>query len=487
MTDNVTVPQFVDATASRILTALTEPPTPEASSGLEDIWLPVHALMAHVRSLDRNEGAVQAQQHGMIRDGCFLMPSPFPDRSHDVCTWSWFHEFQFYYEFDAGPHGRYFWISGMLDRGFRLDTIWFPARHVAVANCPSQMDDGRLARFMQKLAQAPVKLVTVPPWTEMPRSAVVGFPHFMHMLWNELPALDRLVSAGLPGGTLPAVFSIAVQHEPFGPMPELFPELAPWMQPLRYEEVPAWNAAHGLVLGLGSWSVTRETQDRVLRVARRYTSAEALAQQAAFKASYDPVFWVSVKPPKRTVSDQPAMLAGLIRILRAEYPGAGFILDGASLPWDFPGNPNYPPWFHSNSQAAVGESGVIISTILAMLDDGREHVVVLNGLGACDEAAWGGTATFYVCHGGTMQNKIGWLHRIPGFVHSNTAFMQSIRAAPSPVVDAPTCHYASTDLIRDDDPACYSPHELARKDQNYSLTSLARFADEVKAAFLTSR
>lgn len=484
--DDMIRTQAGEAAVTRVLPALPGPPAAEADPSLADVWLPVHTLMAHLRSFDKNESAVQAQQHGIIRDGCFLMPSPFTERPSDLCSQSWFHEYQFYFEFDAGSHGRYFWISSLLDRGFRLDTIWFPDRCVAVANYPSQMDGGRLERFAQKLAQGPAKPAAAPPWTKVPRSAVVGFQHFMHMLWNELPALDRLATTGLPGNASPAIFSIAVQHEPFGPMQELFPELAPWMRPLAYEDMPDWNATHGMVLGLGSRSITHGTQDRVLRVAKHYTGSDTLALQEAFKAAHDPVFWVSVKPPKRTLADQPAMLAGLIRILRAEHSNAGFILDGASLPWDFPRSPNYPPWFHSVSQTAVSGSSVIISMVMEMLDDIREHVVTLNGLGACEEATWGGIATFYVCHGGTMQNKIGWLHRIPGFVHSNLAFMRSICAAP-PVVDGPACYYASADLIRDDNVALYSTQDLARKDQNYSLASLEYFVDEVRAAFYASR
>ncbi len=455
--------------------------------GLEDIWLRLHDLLTHLRLTRLDEGAVQSQQRGMIRDGCFLMPSPFADRLADLCCRSWSHEFQFYYEFDAGPHGTYFWISSMLDRGFSLDAAWFPSRQVAVTNYPSQLDAGRLERFSQVLAQAPFKPAWPAPWINVPRSAVVGFQHFMHMLWNELPALDRLAGAGLPGTAPPSTFSIAVRHEPFGPMHELFPELAPWMQALRHEDVPAWNAAHGLVLGLGSWSITPGTQDRVLRVAAHHASAAALARQAAFKEAHDPVFWLSVKPPKRTLSDQPAMLAGLIRALRTEHPKAGIILDGASIPWDFPANTNYPSWFHAMSHTAVTGSAVIISMILALLDPAtRTHVVALNGLTACEEATWGGLATFYVCHGGTMQNKIGWLHRVPGFIHSNLTFLSFARMMPPPIPGGPTCHYASDRLIVDDDPSRYLPHDLARKDQNYSFMSLDLLVEEVRAAFLTS-
>lgn len=461
------------------------PASAAAAPGLEDIWPQLHALLSHQRIARLDEEAMQAQQRGMVRDGCFLMPSPFLGRSGDLCCRSWSHEFQFYYEFDAGSNGTYFWISGLLDRGFSLDAIWFPDRHIAVSTYPTQLDAARLERFRQMLAGEPAKPAWSAPWIDVPRTAVVGFQHFMHMLWNELPALDRLADAGLPGTAQPGTFAIAIKHEPFGPMRELFPELAPWMQTLQHEDVPGWNAAHGLVLGLGSWSITPGTQDRVMRLATRHTGVETLNWQAAFRAAHGPVFWLSVKPPKRTPLDQPAMLAGLIQALRVEHPNAGFILDGASLPWDFPANTNYPPWFHIVSHTAVTASTVIISMVLAMLSsETREHIVSLNGISACEEATWGGLATFYVCHGGTMQNKIGWLHRIPGFIHSNLTFLGFARTMPPPVLNGPACYYASDRLIVDDDPSNYSSHDLARKDQNYSFASLGLFVEEVRAAFL---
>jgi hypothetical protein len=449
-----------------------------APVGLEDIWLSVDGLMRHAQLIRQNEENMQAQQRGMIRDGCFLMPSPFADRKGDRCNQSWFHEYQFYYLFDAGTHGNYYWITGSLGRGYNLDTIWFPSRQIAVTIHRYGIDAERLNRFQNSLLQPPAKANWAPLWEKAPRTAVVGYQHLVHMLWNELPALDRLV-----GTTLPDVFDIAVQCEPYGPTKELYPELAARIHTVRYEDIPELNAANGMVLGLGSWTITRGTQARVRRVAAMHTSEEAITQRDRFKAEHTPVFWLSVKPPLRTLTDQSAHLASLIGALQAFYPKAGFILDGASDPWDFPANSNYFSWFHENAQRAREISAKILAEIMESARVERKKIVNLNGITACEEVMWGEAADFYICHGGTMQNKIGWVHRIPGFIHSNRAFLESFRTMPLPIAhDAPPCYLASHALIVDDDINRYSANQLARKDQNYEFSSLGTLIDEVMAA-----
>ena len=453
----------------------TLPPSPDS---LAEVWPMVSSLLSHQRTMLQDEHALQAQQRGMISDGCFLMASPYPDQTQDLCTRSWFHEYQFYYEFCSGQRQRYFWITGMLDRGYLLDTIWFPYHGVAVTNFPPSIDAAQLDRFCRTL----VGTVSKPAWSmppvALPRVAVIGFQHLMHMMWNQLPALDRLTDM-----VLPQSFSILVQCEPFGPTASLFPELASVMRPVRYEDMLAENARNSMVLGLGSWTITIGTQDRVRRVAAAEAQAGAAVERNMFKANHHPVFWLSVKPPKRTISRQIETLVAVIESLRGDFPNAGFILDGASLPWDYPTNGNYPPWFHSVAKRAVRGSAAIINAILVEIDPAlRNDIMPLNDVSACDEVVWGEAADFYICHGGTMQNKIGWIHRIPGFIHSNSTFLRSNKLMTAPLINGPLCFYASSSIIVDDDAAGYSALELARKDQNYDFISVDAFIGEIRTA-----
>ena len=83
-----------------------------------------------------------------------------------------------------------------------------------------------------------------------------------------------------------------------------------------------------------------------------------------------------------------------------------------------------------------------------------------------------------------MQNKIGWLRSVPGVTHSNTSFMASARAQIPPVerADAMYC-FVPDEMVVDDDPAGYTPMQLARKDQNYRFVSVEAFVSFVLKTF----
>lgn len=451
-------------------------PGEPAPPALAPIWPRIQQILAHLAALRLDEPAMQAQQRAALRDGRVLLPSLYPGRDSDACHQSWFFEDQVYFQFDAGPHGQHYAVTGLLDRGYSLDTIWFPQHGAAVTNCPIQIDGAKLERAHAMLAAAPKP----PPGPDTPRLALGGFPHIMHVLWNELPALEQLETEGLPPGV---PLTIGALFQPFGPMAALFPGLALHLRPMSLSGIPAANAAYGLVAALGAWQIPATVQDRVLALCRQHAAPAVLAARDRFRARHPAALWISVKPPNRTPSHQADALVALVTALAERHPAHGFILDGVSLPWDYPANPNYEPWFHDALRSATEGSAAILADITARLPpDVLQRTIRLNGLSVCNEAMWGEAATFYVCHGGTMHNKIGWLHRIPGFVHSNTAFLESMRWSPNPVPHSPPCHLATPALIQDDEPAAYTALQLARKDQNYTFTSQSRLLQEIIAA-----
>jgi hypothetical protein len=101
----------------------------------------------------------------------------------------------------------------------------------------------------------------------------------------------------------------------------------------------------------------------------------------------------------------------------------------------------------------------------------KERVQPVSDISACEEIIWSEIADFYFCHGGTMQNKIGWIHGTPGMLVSNSKFIASYRSSPSPVEGNPEVYYLPETLIADDADANYAPEQLARKDQNFTLLS----------------
>jgi hypothetical protein len=49
----------------------------------------------------------------------------------------------------------------------------------------------------------------------------IGFYHFAHHLWNELPGIDRLVKKGM----IDSVDKFLVLREPLGDLRQIFPEI----------------------------------------------------------------------------------------------------------------------------------------------------------------------------------------------------------------------------------------------------------------------
>lgn len=448
-----------------------------SAPGLEDIWPRLYGILSHFQKMRLNELAVQEQQLGMVRDGGFLMPSPFQDTVGDLCRHSWFFEDRYFYRFSPQAHEEYFWVSGSIGRGYSLDSIWFPQRGIAVTlyKAGIELTPGCLDRFQNhKLAKENIDsdIAMINAF----RCAVIGFPHMTHMLWNVMPALDQLSDMKIPES-----FKLAVLFEPFGPIEELFPSFAGHLEHIQSNELPKLNKKYEFLVGLGSWFITRRVQDRIRSVLINYVDAEVRSKCQVFRELHETIFWISIKPPKRTIIDQCNMIAGLMHALRQRYQKAGFILDGVSLPWDFMTNTNYPSWSKAGLDRASVNSEEITRNIIELIEPQlRPHVITLNGVPISEEIAWAELATFYIAHGGSMQNKIGWLRSIPGYVHSNKKFLKFCRNF---VERGGEMILASEELIVDDDPSSYSPQEMERKDQNYAFRSLEMLVEEVSAAY----
>jgi len=426
--------------------------------GLSDVWGRVLPLMQHWVEFNRSEELVRKQQHQTLHFARMLMPAVFGEGA-DACVSSLYFQHRFFYYFKAQEE--YFWVTSLLSRGYALSTLYFPRRHLAVSlyehnNPPEVLEafEAMRARIGRDLAREEADRKPI---------AVTGFHHFAHVLWNELPALEAVASEEQKP-------RIAVTHEPFGPTKELFPELSDNIQMLSNAHLDEFNRTEKLMVGLGSWTVTRGVQLRVRNVALRYVQASRLVARDAFKAKHSPILWLSVKPPQRTAVEQTSVLARLIEGIRNVYPHAGFLLNGASMPWDIDKNPNYDGYREEIKRGAK-LSGALIEEVLTQLDPSlRSFVQQLNDISLCEEVAWGQIADFYFCHGGTMQHKVGWIHNIPGVTHSNSRFLTSFQGGV--VEDGAPQYHLPDGLIVDDTRSVYTPDEIARKDFNYSFKSV---------------
>ena len=175
-------------------------------------------------------------------------------------------------------------------------------------------------------------------------------------------------------------------------------------------------------------------------------AGEVTDDVAASLCGCGPVIWLSARLDARTLDNQTEFLTSLITRIAVQYPQAGFILDGFSFASDFESE-IYQQGVSSDASkntAAGAEEGRSSGAFLASADKSRERevtayvtelqsilgghlpnpVINVSGMNLTDAIYLAGIAHYYVCHAGTLQHKIAWLHNTPGIVHSNIAGLE---------------------------------------------------------------
>ena len=443
------------------------PPT----KSLFPFWDRISAVLRllRVRNSDQNEIA-QIQQN-TLRSGAVCLPSIY-DEGDDVSVESFYVPHVFVYLF-RHPRGDYLWLTAQLDRGFGFAVLILPALDLALSLYPFSVSDGLLRRISQARTA-----VHRPAFDRRVRPQVVtGYFHMMHVLWNELPAIDRALTQGALRDC-----RVGHMHQPLGPLAEIFPELRGQLHALPDDDAIV-NACSRMMVGLGSWTIPASTRQRLRDAARRLVKGHLHREMREFRELHWPVFWLSVKPPNRSFVDQAQILAELMRRLRSAYPGSGFLLNGVAHPWDAKTNPNYSAWFFDMMAHANRTTAEIIKDIYPRLEpEVRACTRIVSDIDLLEEICWSGVADFYFCHGGSMQNKIAWINDVSGVIHSNSSFVSSARGMVPPTSGRAEYFYLPPHLVLDDERDRYSAMELARKDQNYAISDI----DEV-ATFVIDR
>ena len=322
-------------------------------------------------------------------------------------------------------------IAGIVKEGFPINEVFIPALDVSPwylhpdTEALNENMRGHL-RFVddpgrQGPAEAPVLLL--------------GHPNFAHTIWNELPGL-----AALRLFKTECVDNLQVMTlcQPILDYEEEFSDLG-------FEHCTVRDVTD--VLGLqprvftriGSTQVTELLRTTLLKSLRRGRNSSITCAVERQLEHRNPVVWVSVRLDSRTASNQEEFVVAAITAIAAHYPAAAFILDGFSFPNDFD-NPIYRQscgaqidgatlGIQAGSVSSLGEmlaarerevSAYIVGLQQALTRKFRNPVVSTSGLNMTDATYIGSLAHYYVCHAGTLQHKIGWVHNSAGIVHSNT-------------------------------------------------------------------
>jgi hypothetical protein len=303
-------------------------------------------------------------------------------------------------------------ISDLAARGYPIAAVYDEA-HATLLHSSSSADAdlkgflGRRIQDIRAVASGDAAAVVLKPKVVL----VSGFSNYAHLMWNELPAL-----LDIENWASTKVDDIAVIFEPFGP----FETTVHWPGTTRIHKTSDAEVGgdarfqDALLFTPGSTVVTMETRLRLRQVCRSYKRVWEKEDRGAFTV------WISLRRMYRCATNLLALLAAVIRRLEDAELAVDIVLDGFSLPYDLAVEPRYATEYLEGHQKMVEtQARDFISEITPIC----RHVRILDTTDASLPAAitFASQADFYICHHGTQQHKIGWLHDVPGLIHGNLA------------------------------------------------------------------
>lgn len=396
------------------------------------------------RQLQTNEVLIRGFQADIIQSGFFTIPSPYDEAIISSGESITLPDRTTFYRFPSEP--RLLLAAANLGRGYPIVGIILLDSRTLIQI--QERNWGVQASHVSDVC----KILAQDAWAK-PRAAkdcyiLTGDPNFAHHAWNHLGALSELSRLRIGRSPLP----IFVTFQPLGPLVELLPELSDWPVSSISAMIPAClNAPGRVIVNIGGFRVTDGTRERVLKVACAHASIETKLALLQIKSRW-PIIWVSVRTRNRTAENQRSFVTSLCKEIYTTNHNAAIIIDGHSLPVDQE-NCNYE---YTELNIAVEKDSIEVDAIISDLRSScgvSEAQLLIKAVGftILDSILLANQASFYVCHHGTVQHKIGWMTKTPGIVHTN---LRALRINPGPwVAEQADCKdvpvYFSESLIGD--------------------------------------
>jgi hypothetical protein len=313
-------------------------------------------------------------------------------------------------------------ITAGLD-GFKKNAIYFPQLELVVTTGKSwTFEEDDLIEMQRRMVgsfDACYRYLSKYKLSDRKVAVCIGFFHFAHHLWNELPGIDRLVRKGM----IDRVDKFLVLREPLGDLLQIFPEIPAG----KVERKTTTNAIFEeivtndyFVVRIGDYAISSDTVSRVYNVAKTNCRPETLDKVEGARRQHSPLLWIGIRAGSRSWVNQVDGLARLIDRLHTEFPGLGVVFDGFSLPAH-----KSDEWSnnHEFDETLRQENQVVSGIIENLKQCPRQTPGIFNIIGSSiyDANVWAHAIDVYVSPYGTLQHNVGWLANKPGVIHANTA------------------------------------------------------------------
>lgn len=234
---------------------------------------------------------------------------------------------------------------------------------------------------------------------KMKPKLICGHKNFAHFVWNELPTIDNSIFDQRD-------IERCIMWDPFNMhlKPPYTGKLAPVTS---VDAIQGWNSS--LVLIGTSTFLSDTVRSRFLRSTISEKNPEARQ------------LYITVRPKSvsKFLVNQVDFIRNLIRAFHEKYEDMEFVLDGFSMPDDLERSIYKGP-IRSRFAERVKQSNHIIDEIIHAVPQAEKSIRNITGMNLSSALDIISSCSYYVCHAGTQQHKIGWLFPRRGFLHSNS-------------------------------------------------------------------
>ncbi len=302
--------------------------------------------------------------------------------------------------------------------GHPITSVLLPERRIAInVGGPHWTVDAAQAEQATALFASHALDFAAPPAASPPAPVLVtGDVNFAHHFWNQLGALEALLSRGQP-------VDAAVTHQPIAPLTDIFaggPALRTRpITPRGLTQLDPWRV---LPFPAGGTIVSATLRQRILQLAAQRPDDGSRAFVSGTRGLRR--VWLTIRLRNRTALN---LLDALSAIAESLLTDGGFaiVLDGFSRPNDYAANAGYnKPLIERTIALKQAFCQALCQDIArragaAALD--RVHVSI--GADLQDSIRLASACHAYFAHHGTVQHKIGYFTKVPGMVHSNPAIL----------------------------------------------------------------
>jgi len=363
-------------------------------------------------------------QYQILQTGVFRVISPYSGRKLKLKGNFLWKTHKIYYWFAENSH-TVFLVTDDIGWGWPIRFLIFPKEEKVYA-----MDNDSDVQYVERndlLRKAKAFRNTCQPRIRINKIRVLlGHPNFAHYLWNEVSALNFLLNND---DLLSDIFKYELLNlfQPLGSVEKLVNhdtlEKA-FSSIITVHQMNDINSQYaGTILRIGARFITNKLKENL----RKQVKDQYGERPKQFSQNNCPVFWISIKDvvSNRICLNQLEFLNRLIVKTAAVYPGCKFILDSFSLPVDFNKNPMYEYYreqFNLLKDSGEKERQTLIDRCVTENASLRDKFILTDSYSIFSSLYYGQFADFYVCHAGTLQHKIGWLHSVPGIIHLPQAY-----------------------------------------------------------------